>query len=136
MDVKRAIAGYLMLREKIDELEMAHKATVKELKEKQTKIANLVKKHFDETGEDSTKVTGVGTAFKAKKDSVRIDNKAEFTDFLMKQIEEHGVDGLYFATVSASKNAVKEYMADTDGELPPGVKYDAWVEVQFRSPTK
>lgn len=132
MDINKAVSSYLRLRMKIAELEKAHKAEIAELKEVQKKLQHWLQGKFDEMGVDNVK-TEHGTAFKATKDSIRVSNKSEFMQYVVSQVEERGVDGLYLMSVTANKTATKEYMEEHDDELPPGVKYDAWTEVQIRS---
>jgi hypothetical protein len=132
VDINKATAGYLKLRTIIAEKEKAHKAEIAELKEKQTKIQNWLQAKFEEIGFDNVK-TDHGTAFKATKDSIRVSNKAEFMQFIVDQVKESGVDGLYLMSVTANKTATKEYMEDHEDMLPPGVKYDSWTEIQVRS---
>lgn len=131
MDLKKAVKAYILLRSKVDERKKEHKAELKELTDKQAKIANLIQKQLDELGVDNIK-TEDGTAFKAKKDSVTVKNKADFMEFVVNQVKESGADGLYMMSITANKNAVKEYMEEHEDELPPGVKYEAWTEVQVR----
>lgn len=132
MDVNKAIAAYIDLRAKLAVLEKEHKAKVAKIKEIQGKIQAKIQEQLDSTGADSMKAT-TGTAFRATKDSVRIANKADFMAYVTNEVEKRGVDGLYMLTVSASKSAVKEYMEDNEDELPPGVKYEKWQEIQIRS---
>lgn len=135
MDINKANAAYLKLRDIIDAKKKEHKAEIKVLEEKQDKILKWLHKELDATGQESAR-TVAGTAFKATKDSVRIGNKTEFTDFLMQEIEEKGADALYLLTLSANKNSMKEYMEEHEGELPPGINYEKWIEVQVRKSTK
>lgn len=132
MDINKAVSAYLQIRRKIDLLEKDHKAKVKELKDAQDKLQKWLGKQFDTLGVDNVK-TDLGTAFRASKDSVRVGNKAEFLEFIVKQVQENGVDGLYLMSATAAKNAVKDWMEEHDDELPPGIKYDSWTEVQVRS---
>lgn len=132
MDLNKAVASFIGLRDKIAALEKDHKAKLKQIKDIQAKLQTFIQGELDKVGADNVK-TPSGTAFKAKKDSVRVVNKAEFMDFIKSQVDDNGVDGLYMLTISASKNAVKEFMDDHEDELPPGIKYEQWQEVQIRS---
>ena len=130
-NIDKAIAAYVKLRDKIEAMEKQHKAAKKELVDKQLKLAALIEKVMDSIGTESVK-SEHGTAFKAKKDSVKVANKADFSEFIVQEIERDGVDALYLLTLSAAKNAVKDYMAEHEDELPPGIKYETWQEVQVR----
>ena len=134
-DVKKAVRVFLALRDRIDALKKAHKEEVKELKAKQEQLGKYLQTAMDELGVDSMKTEG-GTAYKTKKDSVTVQTKAEFLCFILERIEEEGVDGLYYLTGAASKNAIKEWMDEHDGGLPPGIKYDQFYEVQVRRESK
>lgn len=134
-DVKRAVKVFLALRDKMDALKKAHKEELKELKEKQTQLGMYIQKAMDEQGVESMKTEG-GTAYKTKKDSVTVQTKAEFMQFILDRIEEEGVDGLYYLTSAASKNAIKEWMDEHNDTPPPGIKYDQFYEVQVRRESK
>ena len=131
MDLDKAVESYIDLRDRIAALDRTHKAKVKGIKDVQLKLQAFIQKKLEEVGAENIK-TEHGTAFKATKDSVRVTNKAEFMQFITQRVEEAGVDGLYMLTVSASKNAVKEYMEDHEDDLPPGIKYEQWQEIQVR----
>jgi chromosome condensin MukBEF complex kleisin-like MukF subunit len=131
MDINKVVAGYIKLRDKIDELKKDHKAQLKELTDKQDKLAAFLEKRLTEIGVDNVKVDA-GTVFRATKDSVTVANKAEFGQFILDQIEDHGLDALYMMTMAASKTAVKDYMADNEDEPPPGISYTTKQEIQIR----
>ena len=131
MDIQRAVAAYLKLRDMIDETKDRHKQELKELTTKQAKVGEYLDRALTKVGVENVK-TDMGTAFKATKDSVKVANKAEFSQFIVDRIKEDGIDALYLLTLSAAKNAIKDYMEEHEDELPPGIEYRTWHEIQVR----
>ena len=129
--VDRAISAYVHLRDEIETIKKRHKEELKALNEKQEKLSGYLGKILEQSGVKSMK-SDAGTVFQATKDSVRVADKALFSDFVVEQIQQDGVDALGILTLSANKNAIKAYMEDNKDSLPPGVTYERWHEIQIR----
>jgi hypothetical protein len=133
MDTTKLTETYLRLVAYAESLEEAHKKSMKVLYEKQAALEKLMMQYLDEINAQNV-ATSAGTFFKRKSDSVRVSNKAEYMDFVYKQIQEKGVDGLYYLTGAASKDAVKTWISEHGNSLPPGIKYEQFIKVGVRSP--
>jgi hypothetical protein len=78
-----------------------------------------------ETKQDALS-TEYGTAFKVPKSSVTCTDKEAFHAWVRK------TNAWGFLTGHVSKEAVEEWMELNEGKIPPGIKVDGWVAVQFR----
>lgn len=134
-DIDKAIAAFIKIRDDIIAREAVFRESIKDLKDKQDQIKAYVHKKLDELGVDNIKSAVAGTAFKSSVDAVSVEDKSAFKQFVLNQIDEVGADGLEFLSTTASKTVVKQYMAENNGALPPGVKYTTFVDVKFRKPT-
>jgi predicted GTPase len=135
-DIDKVLKAYIVLRDKLDTIKKRQKEELADLEEKQAKLLAFLQKKLEEFGSDSLKVNGVGTVFKAKKSSIKIADKKEFSAWLMQQIEAQGADALGILTLSANKTSVLDYMDEHEDALPPGISYTTWIEAQVRRDTK
>jgi uncharacterized protein YccT (UPF0319 family) len=124
MDVSQYVEKYLALKDKISELEEAHKVKLAPMKEMLTKIENAIMAELNRLGADSMK-TPAGTAYKSSFVSVSVADRSMFMEFLQSADLWHMLD------VKANKTAVKEYRA-ANGDLPPGINYREEVTVNIR----
>jgi hypothetical protein len=156
----KVVATYIKIRDEVKARDKAHKESIAELKEQMVKLELYIQKQMDAVGMDSVKA-GKHTAFKAMKDSVTIDAKEEFKEFLYGQLlmafqpwkyksmegdwqpdgerdfNEHvetlmKSDALDILTLSANKNSIKAYMDDHKGLTPNGIQYRQEVAIQIR----
>ena len=159
--IDQAMKAYMAIRAAIEVEQRKAKDFAAEHKPTMEKLELHIMKLFDELGTDSFKVKGVGTVFKAKKDSVTVKDKEEFKAFLASEflmslqpyiyttaegkwqpdgqidLKEH-VDKILdsgtfdLLTVAANKNNCKSYMEEHEGIMPDGLDYFAENVVQFR----
>lgn len=154
------ISAYVAMREKLRELDKAHKESTAALKLNMDKVELYIQKQFADTGIDSVKA-GKHTAFKAMKDSIAIDSREDFKKFLYGEMlmalrknfyktmdgdwqpdgelnfNDHvdslmDSDVLDILTLAANKNSCKAYMEEHKGILPEGVQYRQEVSIQIR----
>lgn len=134
--IDQAILAFINIRTEIASRKKAFDASIAELKEKQSKIQAFADAKMTELGVDSLKSATCGTVFRKTTPLISIGDKSEYVAFVMERIEDEGVDGIYYMNIAASKSAVTDYMGSHENALPPGIKYDQKVEIQFRAPTK
>jgi hypothetical protein len=67
-----------------------------------------------------------GTAFKTTKDWIKVSNWDVVLDFIIDGDLKH------LLPQSVKKAAVKEYMEENEGKLPPGLEYGEQVEIGVR----
>ena len=131
----KLIAAYRNIRTKIDEDTKAFAEVMAPLKAKLEMIDGVMLKVLEASGTKSM-ATESGTAFKKKSESIKVEDKAAFTQFVIDKMATDGADAFGYMTCAASKTVILEFMEDHDGALPPGIKYDSFITVQVRKPTK
>lgn len=135
-NIDKAITAYINIRDEIAARKKVFDESIKDLKDKQGKISAHIDSKLNELGVDSIKSTTAGTAFRKTTPLISVGDKTEYATFVMDRIKELGSEGLCYLTMSASKNAVVEYMEENNDQLPPGIKFDQKTEIQIRKPTK
>jgi len=159
--IDEAITSYLNMRQAIEVESRKAKDFASNLKDKMDLLEKYIHKKLDELNIDSFKAKGVGTAFKASKDYVKISDKEAFKKFLAERFlmalqslqyktsegawQPDGEDDLKshtesllnsgafdLLTVAANKNNCKAFMTDNDGIMPEGVDYTKELVIQFR----
>lgn len=137
----KLIEVYVKMRNKKAELTRECKDKVGIIDEQMGTIATALDKIMHETGTDSLKTTN-GTAFKATKDFVGVNEVEDFREFLAKETAGDDAEMYakivndfpwHFYTKSVSKPAVVQYIKDNDGRAPDGLKYTKLLETQVRA---
>jgi len=126
MNTEDVIAGYLKLRREKEAIEARAKAELAEVKEKMEVLENYILRVLNESGADSIKVSGLGTAYLSLKSYASVADRVALRAF----IEETGEIDLL--NMAVNKTALQEYMAANDGRVPPGVNYKTEREVVIR----
>lgn len=161
MNIDRLLRAYLKMRDTLKEREREFKEYKKGITDQMEVVEKGIKKHLLESGVDNVSVKGVGTTFLTTKDSVTVSDGEHFRKFLCEKmlmmLQPHlykSSDGEFRAdgrdvldehiqtmlnsgafellTTNAHKANTKQYMADHEGLLPPGVSYDKEQIVQVR----
>lgn len=109
---------YLLLRDRKAQMEKEHKERKKKIDDAMATLENWLLKEMDALGAQSVK-TRHGTPYKSLKESITVADR----DAWLKYLQENGDWEL--ADIRASKSSVKQHMAESDGELPPGLNYRA-----------
>lgn len=125
MRVDDAIAAYIKLRDKKAEMAERHKEEMGPISEGMTKLENWLHRQMLNTGVDSFKADGVGTAFLQTMSSVTVKDWTA----ALNSIREEEEWSLLEARVS--KSAVKDYL-ENKGHLPPGVELSEAMVVRVR----
>jgi len=92
-------------------------------------IDGFILKKLNEMGVDSAK-TEFGTAFKDNKESFTIEDREAFFKWVREK------DAWHFVPAKINSTDAKTYMKETEGLLPPGVKYNSFIMPKIRKPTK
>ena len=125
LDIGKLVEAFLkcrdslsVLRRAFDKEEIRHKAAMEVIADKIGAMAAA-------QGVDSFK-TSHGTAFKAKKEFVNVED----WDVALKYIVDN--DLTHMLTKKVTKTASMEYRELNDNKLPPGLKYGSTTEIQVR----
>jgi len=122
--IEDRIAQYVRLRDKIKELDDAHKEKMKPFRETLEGLNNLLLDHLTKIGGDSVK-TKHGTVYRTSRKSASLEDGDAFMSFV---IEKELWDLL---DRRANSTAVDAF-AQENGVLPPGVKFTVTHQVGVR----
>lgn len=122
-----AIAAYLKLRDKKEQLEKEVEEKVEAIKAKMAKLEAWIKEQADQQGVTSFK-TKHGTAFLVTTDFASV---ADWDSLLKFVLENEHYEML---TKSVSKVAVRDYL-QAHNAIPPGVNYGTKISVNIRRPS-
>lgn len=122
---ERLIETYIRIRDEVDTRRKALEAELTEMKEEMSVIESALREQLNTAGAESIKAKA-GTAFFNKKDYVSLESYDSFLEFVRSN------DAWQFLPRSVVKSAVKEYMDENNGALPPGVSYGVERVVQIR----
>lgn len=123
-DFGQFVGLYVQLRDKIKVIEDKHEEELKPFKDKKVQLEAMLQNALNETGQESAKTTE-GTVYKRIKRSATIENKSEFTRFVI-------ADGLWdLVDWKANVTAVEDFLMK-ENQLPPGVKISSVSTVGVR----
>lgn len=124
IDVEKRVGQYVTLRDKIKELDDAHKESMKPYREFLEQLGNILLQHLNATNSESVK-TAAGTFYKTMKKSASLEDPEAFMRFVI-------ANGLFeMLDRKANVAAVEEYLEEHK-LLPPGVKYTSRYDVNVR----
>ena len=126
-DVDKRVGQYVSLRDRIKELDDAHKESMKPYREALEQLGNMLLGHLNAVKAESIK-SASGTFFKSTKKTASLDDPEAFMRFVIANNLFDMLDR------KANVVAVDDYI-QTHNALPPGVKFSARVEVNVRRPT-
>jgi hypothetical protein len=123
---EQVVSAYLMLRDKKEEMVEAHKASLRPIQAQMDNIEAWLLEKLNRDGVDSVKITGVGTFFKKRSDTVSCEDwENEFLPWM----KQH--DAWHFMDRKPNKTAVVEYV-NQHQQPPPGINFSSIYEVQVR----
>lgn len=125
VETEKLIAAYVNCRDSLDKERKAYKAVEKEHKEDMAAIAEKLMEAANAQGVESFK-TKSGTAFKKQGYRISVKDWDEALKYIVKY------DLTHMLTKSVTKAAAKEFMDANKNQLPPGLKYEGFVEIQVR----
>lgn len=120
INIEKRIEQYVQLRDKIKEMDDAHKATMKPYKEMLDKLNDVLLGYLNGVGIDSAK-TEAGTAYKTLKESATVEDPDQFMRYVI------GSEHWDLIERKASLTACRAF-AEENASLPPGVRINSqWV---------
>ena len=151
-DTAKLMTAYIAMRDDLAAQKKVFDEFSKKRKADMLKIADVLQKIMETAGSEDLKVKGVGTAFKAKKDFISVEDWNQFLTFIaetaiddpevgveeLSELVRRVIDSGVFAffNKSVSKAVAKEYMDDNKGRTPPGLTYGTLTEIQIRRSSK
>lgn len=122
MTISDLIAKYIALRDHWGAAQTAFDAQMKPYKDGMEAIEGALTAHLlslseGDEGKRNVSIPGVGTAFRQQWTSAKIADRETFLDFVIDNNERQ------FLTAHVAKEAVKEYLDEHQGALPPGVDW-------------
>jgi uncharacterized protein YlxP (DUF503 family) len=127
MTIDQAIESYLKLRDKKAAMEARLKEKTDMLNTVMTKLEHFLMEKANEQGVDSFK-TDHGTAFIRETDYANVEDWDAVLDFIEKQ------KAYEFLTKKVNKIAVREYIEENEGSIPPGMAYGTRRALSVRIP--
>lgn len=120
------IRQYVALRDKVEDMESAHKDRLKPFKTAMQTIENVLLDELNKLEADNIK-TPEGTCFKSTQTRVHCADKEVFFDW----VGENWTNRRTFLTANVAKDTLKDY-TENGGDIPPGldVKYETRVMVR------
>lgn len=118
------IHRYVITRDKIKEVDDAHKEKMRPARDLLEKLNNDLLALLNEAGGDSIK-TAAGTAYRTEKASASLEDAQAFRDHVIANEQFDMLDW------KANVKAVADYISEYD-EPPPGVKYSTVMLVGVR----
>lgn len=112
--IDKLVEAYRILREKKEQIDAEYKAKLEEIRRRQEVIENKILDFFNQTGVESAR-TPHGTAYISEVFNARVTNRDDFYRFVRDN------DAWEFVEARANKTAVKQYLEEHNGSLPPGV---------------
>jgi hypothetical protein len=115
-NISHRIDQYIKLRDKIKELDDAHKAKMKPYMEALETMNNALLDHLNRIGTDSTTAKGIGTVYRTKRVTATLADPEEFRRHVI------GSEAWDLIDWRANKTAVTAHI-DEHELPPPGVNY-------------
>jgi hypothetical protein len=119
------VAAYIKYRDYVAAKELALTVELKPYTTAMATIATAMLDQLNASGADSIK-TDAGTAYVSELDSMKVIDREALMDFIFKT----GETQLLLAAVA--KDAVRDYMAEHNNLLPPGVEKSTIRKANFR----
>lgn len=118
VDIRKRVAQYLALRDKIAAIKEEHKKVLEPYNETLEQLNEVLLNHLNEINSDSAAVNGVGTVYRTAKASASLADASAFMDFVIAHEQWDLLDR------KANVTAVQDYMREHAGDLPPGVNFN------------
>ena len=126
----KLVTAYVAMRDDLAAKKKVFDEFAKGRKADMQKIADALQKLMDAAGGIESLRTDAGTAFRATKDFVSVEDWNQTLQWV------RDTDTLELFNKAVNKTVVKEYMSEHDGATPPGLAYGTSIEIQVRRPTK
>lgn len=124
--IDRAVRAFIKMRDKRSELKAAFEKADKEIKDQQETLQAFFLQRMQEMGGITSIATDYGTIYQD------IDFKSSCSDWgsLFEYIKEH--DAFDLLEKRLGKLAIKKFIEDNEGRLPPGVNVFKEATVKIR----
>ena len=119
------ITAYIKYRDYTAAKQKALDDELKPYTEAMATISTAMLDVLNNSGADSIK-TDAGTAYVSELDSMKVADRDALFDFVMQTGETQ------LLSAAVAKEAVRDYMAEHGGQLPPGVEKSSIRKVNFR----
>ncbi len=119
------VQKYMMLRQRKEQIEEAHKASLAEIKRAMELIETVLHQMMQAQGVTSLR-TPYGTPYFSKQTSATVADWDMYLDWV------RATEGWEFLEHRCSKTAVEQYKTANEGELPPGVNWSERVVVNIK----
>ncbi len=126
--IDKRIAQYVAIREKLREMDAAHEEARKPLEEGINHLASILMDNLDRLGVSSMK-TAFGTCYSSTRTTASVSDGDAFMSFVIANQEFDLLER------RASATAVKAYVQEHDGNLPPGVNLNHLRSIGVRKPS-
>jgi hypothetical protein len=124
-DAAAIVKKYIELRDYVQEENKAHAQRMKAYTDAMEVLESAAGDILRSTGQKALS-TDFGTAFQVPKLSVTCADKEVFLSFVRDKQAWH------FLTAHVAKEAVEQYMEQYEGQVPPGIKAEGHIAIQFR----
>jgi hypothetical protein len=122
----KRIQQLFALRAKVSEIKARHDAELKPYASTLLKLQDVVLSDLQESGQDSSKVRGVGTVFKKVTDSATIADKDAFRRHVIGSQDYDLVD------MKANTPAIRAHIK-SEGSPPPGINFSSFASLGVRA---
>jgi len=120
------ISTYVRIRDHIDRRRKEVEQELTEYKEQLAVVEKALDDMLKEAGPGASIKTDHGVAYHQTSDRVALESWDSFLEFVRRE------EAWHMLQKAVTKTAVKEYMAENEGALPPGVQYSTEVKVRVR----
>ena len=124
-DPEKSISQYLKIRDYIKAQEEAYTERMKPYKQGLIDLANALALFAKEQNLAVVKTLS-GSAFPTEQLRVKCSDRDTFLEFVFSN------NARQFLTAHVSKEAVREFMSQYNGSVPPGLETDKFIEWQIR----
>lgn len=122
--IETRVNQYVLLRDKIKEMDDAHKAKMKPFRETLDMLNSVLLNQLNTTGAESIKTSG-GTIYRTERNTASLEDADKFMQFV---VDKEAFDLL---DRKANVTAVMEFLGE-NGIYPPGVKVSKSIQVGVR----
>lgn len=125
LPISQRIAQYVKLRDKISDLNEAHKEKMAPLNNALEQLHDIMLAQLNALGTDSSTTKGVGTVYKTVKKSATVADGAAFQRHVI------GSEAWDLVDMRANAPAVEKFIEE-NGDTPPGVNFKQVARVGVR----
>jgi phage host-nuclease inhibitor protein Gam len=130
VDIGKYIAKAVELRDLIAQMNDDHAKVMKPYNEAYDALKVFLLGQLTAMGTDKIANKTAGTISRLNKTSASVEDREVLLDY----VRTNGDWGLI--NISANKDSVAQFIKNTNGDLPPGVKWTQFYDLSLRRPTK